>query len=185
MVTIRKYQPKDYEDVKFVTLNSDGPNKDSLISQKFVLKTYCEYYIEQEPENTFVAADENDKAIGYIYCAENYDRYEKVFYEKYLPQIKPMGEERYNDAIDSYASHKRFREEFPAHLHIDVLPEFQRMGLGGKLLNALCEHLREKGIPGVMLTCYNQNEKGMGYYKKYGFEVLEVADGCTAFGIRL
>ena len=76
-MAIRPYEAKDKENVQFICLNSDGPDEFSEIGRHFLLTTYCDYYTEQEPENCFVATDENDNAVGYILCAENFDKFKK------------------------------------------------------------------------------------------------------------
>ena len=74
-MTIRPYKGKDKENVRFVCLNSEGPCKSSKRGINFSLAVYCDYYIENEPFNCFVAVDENDKAIGYVISAENFDKF--------------------------------------------------------------------------------------------------------------
>ena len=67
MVTVKKYEPKYYKDVQQVCLNT-GP--DSALTdpmmRDFILYTFCNYYIEQEPENVFVLVDENDAALSVL-----------------------------------------------------------------------------------------------------------------------
>lgn len=184
MITIRPYQEKDKEDVRFICLNSEGPSQDSARINNFVLKTYCDYFIEQEGRNCFVAVDENDKAIAYVICAENYDNYYKCFLKEYVPRLKYDIILRMR-AIHSSIPQRKFKAEYPAHLHIDVLPEYHRMGIGHKLVDTLCAHLKAKGIKGVMLTTGVDNEKGNGFYKKYGFTQLEVTKGDVAYGLKL
>ena len=75
---IKRYEEKYKDDVRFVCLNSNGPCKLNEKQQHLILTTYCDYFIEQEGNNCFVAVDKNDKAVGYILCAENYDKYKKA-----------------------------------------------------------------------------------------------------------
>ena len=42
--------------------------------------------------------------------------------------------------------HKLFKDDYCAHLHIDILDGYQRSGTGTKLMNELKENLRAKGI---------------------------------------
>ena len=88
MVKIRPYQEKDKQDVRFTCLNSEGPSQDGERIDNFVLNTYCDYYLEKESYNCFVAVDENDKAIGYLICTENYDKYYRTFLKEYVPRFK-------------------------------------------------------------------------------------------------
>ena len=40
-------------------------------------------------------------------------------------------------------------------------------------MDALLAHLKIKGVPGLMLSVASDNDKGIHFYKKYGFKVLE------------
>lgn len=182
---IRPYEEKDKEDVRYICLNSDGPCEDDEKENFFILNTFCDYFIEKESENCFVAVDENDKAIGYVICAENYDRYYKCFTEEYLPRFDKSAVKDIEGALHSADPQGEYKNEYPAHLHIDVLPEYHRMGIGHKMVDALCKHLKSKNIKGVMLTTGADNVKGRGFYKKYGFTELKIYDDAVAYGLKL
>lgn len=184
-MTIRPYKEKDKENVRFVCLNSEGPCKSSKRGINFALAVYCDYYIENEPENCFVAVDEKDKAIGYIISTQDFDKFYPVFLDKYYMRIKKWEFKRRKSALRSVIPHEKYKEEYPAHLHIDVLPEYQRMGLGHKMTDALLSHLKAKGIKGIMLTTWIKNEKGRGFYDKYGFTLLAEMKNCAVYGIKL
>lgn len=180
MLSIRKYEEKDYKDVQYICLNSDG----SVMSDEtcaFILLTYCNYYIDNEPENCFVL-DDDGKAVGYIICASDFDSFKKIFDEKYMPEIIKMGQERVDWAVDSVVLHNKYKNEYPAHLHIDLLPPYHRQGWGGKLLDILCEHLRAKGIKGVMLSAGTENTSAHRFYEKYGFSHIETYHTDVGFG---
>lgn len=184
-MTVRPYEEKDKENVRLVCLNSDGPCKLFKRGKNFILTTYCDYYIEKEGGNCFVAADENDRAIGYIICTENFDEFKKCFTAEYLTRFKKYEYKRRSSALRSIVPHEKYKEEYPAHLHIDVLPEYQRMGLGHKMTAVLIDHLKNKSVKGLMLTTWIKNEKGRGFYDKYGFTLLEETESCAVYGIKL
>ncbi len=182
-MTIRRYEPRDFEDVRYVCLNSEGPNEDPPETRHFILTTYCDYYLEQEPYNCFVLADDRDRAVGYIICAAEYDRFRRVFLEQYLPRI-PESDPRHREyALSSADLQQKYKTEYPAHLHIDILPSFQRQGWGSRLADRLRQHLAETGVPGVMLTVGSSNTVGRSFYEKYGFVFLEENGGDAAYGI--
>lgn len=183
MIGIKRYEKKDYDGVRFVCLNSEGKEITGNLGE-FILHTFCDYYIENEPENCFVL-DDNNKTVGYIICAENYDQYKEIFDREYLPLTKPLGEENYKWACESTVLQNKYKKDYPAHLHIDILPEYQRHGWGGKLLTTLFDHLRVKGIKGAMLTAGTSNVNAGKFYRKYGFEQLEILDTDIAFGMKL
>ncbi len=184
-MNIRPYEEKDKEGVRFVCLNSDGPCKMKKRRQHFILTTYCDYFIEQEGGNCFVATDENDRVVGYVLCAENYDNYKKVFKEEYIPRFKKYEFIFRKTALISTLIQSEYKNEYPAHMHIDILPEYQRMGLGHKLMDALCARLKEKGIKGVCLTMWAGNQKGGNFYKKYGFTLLETRAKTAVYALKI
>lgn len=181
-MNIRPYEAKDKEAVHYVCLNSEGPCKSSSRGIKFSLAVYCDYYLEKEPENCFVATDENDNVIGYILCAEDFDIFKESFESEYCTRIKKWEFRRRKSALRSIIPHEKYKDEYPSHLHIDILPEYQRMGLGHKLADVLLNHLREKGVKGIMLTTWIKNTKGRGFYDKYGFALLAEMKNCAVYG---
>lgn len=182
-MTIRPYESKDKENVRNVCLYCDGYEEFHEDTKLFLLSTYCDYYTEKEPHNCFVAANENDEAVGYILCAEDFDSFFKCFNEEYFSKIDEENKQHRYYASTAYVHHERYKELYPAHLHIDILEEYQRMGLGHQLMNTLLSHLAGKGIKGLMLTVATYNPKGMAFYKKYGFTLLEERPDCLIYGI--
>ncbi len=183
MTEIRKYEEKDFEGVRYACLNSEGEEMGKELCE-FILHIFCDYYIEKEPENCFVLSDDG-KAVGYIICAENFDKFKPIFDSEYAPQVAHMGQNRINWANEAYILHEKFKDDYPAHLHIDILPEYHRSGWGGKLTKTLFEHLKGKGVNGVMLTTGMGNTTANNFYKKYGFEELGIYDTDIAFGMKL
>lgn len=184
-ITIRPYEERDRDGVRFACLNSEGPCDLTEAEQHFILTTYCDYYIEREPENCFVAANERDEAVGYVICTEDYDRFRPVFLADYLPRISESEPSHRRSAALSTVLQEKYKAEYPAHLHIDLLPDYQRRGAGSRLIDALRAHLKRKGVPGVMLTVGSSNLVGQSFYQKYGFTRLEALPGDIAFGLKL
>lgn len=61
---------------------------------------------------------------------------------------------------------------YPSHLHIDLLPHLQGLGLGRTLMNTLLDALRAQGSRGVHLWCAPDNHQASGFYRHLGFRVL-------------
>ncbi len=184
-MNIRKYNPADKKNVQDICLYCDGYEDFKADTINFLLSTYCDYYTEQEPDNCFVAVNEKDEAVGYILCAENFDRFHKIFRNNYLTKIPEKDKTNRFYAEMSTVMHKKYKEDFPAHLHIDIMENYQRMGLGHKLMDALISHLKAKEIKGIMLTVNSLNPKGVAFYKKYGFDIIEENPDDIVFAMRL
>lgn len=177
MCTIRPYKDKDRSAVEAVCAGEAGTFKEPF------LDVFCRYYIEKEPQNCFIAANRKDEAIGYILCAENFETWENLFTEEYLkkthnPITKGMGKGTIHGL-------RKYAKEYPAHLHIDITETYQRRGIGTKLMDALLEHLKEKRVSGVMFSVAPDNEKGVNFYKKYGFVELGRTEQEITMGMKL
>ncbi|KAL5353964.1 hypothetical protein ACLOAV_000049 [Pseudogymnoascus australis] len=84
----------------------------------------------------------------------------------------------HNPASMLHSDFPKLVEEYPAHLHIDILPAFQSKGLGAKMIERLEEELRGKRVRGVHLVMAAGNEGAERFYKRQGFERWgEVMDG--------
>jgi len=178
MMEIQEYEEKYADDVRHVCLAAgSGKFPDSVI-----LDVFCNYYIQYEPENCFIAV-EDGIARGYIICALDYDRFEEVFAKEILkksgnPLTKMMGK-------GSLESLKKYREEYPAHLHIDLDPGIQGQGVGTKLMEALISHLKEKHVKGVMFGVDPKNENAIRFYEKMGFTVISSGRHEMNMGMKL
>jgi len=186
MITIRPYRPEDRENVRRVCAHlkpgdvfEEDPYRTAMRS------TFCDYYIDCEPQNCFVAADGTDGAIGCIWCAEDYRGYRGRFPKDYAEKLKALPFAKRTGCYGSAVMPVFYAKKFPAHLHIDVLEPYQRMGLGHQLVDALAAHLRAKGVPGVMLVVGRHNVKGRNFYEKYGFKRLRGIPFTVVMGLEL
>ncbi len=172
MVTVKKYEPKYRENVQQVCLNT-AP-KTALtdpVMRDFILYTFCNYYIEQEPENVFVLVDENDVAQGYVFGAMNFKTYLKQF-KPYLKVVRGLGMGYYKDAVAEIIAHGVFSLKYPAHLHIDINAPFRGNGNGSKMISTLTEHMKSNGAKSIMLVVGTSNTRGINFYKKNGFKII-------------
>ena len=63
-------------------------------------------------------------------------------------------------------------DEYPAHLHIDLLPELQRQGFGRMLIQTLADALRARGVRGLHLVADPANTSAIAFYSRLGFVAL-------------
>ena len=67
-----------------------------------------------------------------------------------------------------------FVQKYPAHFHIDLLPEWQRVGLGRKLMDTFLAAVEEAGAKGVYCGMVATNVDAGKFYAKLGFEPYEL-----------
>lgn len=186
MVTVKKYEPKYFEDVRQVCINTgpDSAQTDPNM-RDFILFTFCDYYCEQEPENVFVLVDENDRAQGYVFGARDFKTYIKNM-KPYLKKVKKTGKENYRDAIGEILGHAIYSFKYPAHLHIDINEPFRGNGNGSRMITALTEHMKNnKGVKSIMLIVGTGNKRGINFYKKNGFKTVRVLKSGTVMAKEL
>jgi GNAT superfamily N-acetyltransferase len=58
-------------------------------------------------------------------------------------------------------------DEFPAHLHVNLLPRAQGRGVGRRLLETLFDALA--GVAGIHLGVAPENERAAAFYAHLGF----------------
>lgn len=185
MLEIKKFDKKYLEDVRQVCINT-GPEeaKNNSAEKEKLLAVYCDYYCEQEPQNVFILVDENDTAQGYILCAENAKNYCKNF-APYMQKLRKHGIGACVIPLGEQFIYKFFAKKYPAHLHIDINREFTGNGNGTKMMQTLLEHLKNKGVKGVMLIVGAHNTAAVRFYKRNGFKVLCSLGGGTAMAKEL
>lgn len=181
VVSIREYQLKDYEDLREICFRTaTGHYRDN---KELVAALYCEHYLEYEGEHCFVVADHNDRAVGYVICAPNYKKFAREFKANKFAKVRAISrKEIFLKRLEFFAM-KTFLGNYPAHLHINILDGYQRLGLGHKLINRLLLHLDTMGVSKLHLGCSASNDKGVGFYKKFGFHIINKISGTILFGI--
>lgn len=184
-MTIRKYTKEDFEATKYVCIHDmlKEEGLENLID--YVETMFCRYYLEKEPESCFVAVDENDKPIGYVYGAKDYDRYQENFSE-YINHVAEIENRRFLwEALTEMYDHAIYKKDYPAHLHIDILPDYQSKGIGSRLINAFCEFLKEENIRGVMLIVGSDNLGARRFYERNSFTLLQEQPTGAVYGKKL
>ncbi|MFX0091295.1 MAG: GNAT family N-acetyltransferase [Candidatus Hodarchaeota archaeon] len=96
------------------------------------------------------------------------------------PQKDKWQKERFQAIIESFSllassfSEKEINQQYPAHLHINILKEYQGVGLGGQLLRTFENHLRNYDVVGYHLHTTDHNYKAIPFYLRYALKLLAV-----------
>ncbi|HUX39672.1 MAG TPA: GNAT family N-acetyltransferase [Rectinemataceae bacterium] len=78
-----------------------------------------------------------------------------------------------------------YREaDYPACLHMNLLPDCQGQGAGTRLMRALLDELKKRGVPGIHLGTSDLNVKAVPFYKKMGFKLVRETEGEFWSGVR-
>lgn len=175
------YTPEYREEMRRICIDTASPdNKVNPEHHDFTLMMYCDPYLDHE--TAFMLVDDEGNPHGYILCAEDYDTFEKNI-DPYLQKIRKECPNFANRADISL--YKLYRDEYPAHLHIDIEENYTGGGNGTKLMRTLVEHLKEKGVKGLVLGADKSNTRAVSFYKKMGFEAVQEDEGGVALAMKI
>ncbi|MGN8551405.1 UNVERIFIED_CONTAM: GNAT family N-acetyltransferase [Microbacterium sp. SLM126] len=195
---IRPFRPGDEPALAEICLKTadagaDGTgvlDDDDLWAEIFVLP-----YVARHPDLAFVVETEDERVVGYIVGAPDTAAFEEWFRAEWWPRHedrwpRPESEVTRQDGIVLYAyrrgaASESFGDAYPAHLHIDLLPEAQGHGLGRRLIDTLVTELARQGVAGLHLVASSDNAGAIAFYPRVGFEPLPSPDGARAFGMTL
>jgi ribosomal protein S18 acetylase RimI-like enzyme len=140
-----------------------------------------------------VLDDGNGRVVGYCIGAADTttfaQRWRDVFTPVVDPALVPRPKVQSDDPLMEGSDIKHFREAvynahcsmlqpwpetlktYPAHLHIDILPEFQRQGHGMALITAFLEAVKSRGANGVHLDMVRHNTNAWKFYERVGFQL--------------
>ncbi len=184
MITIRPYQKKDFRYVQDICVaTSSFASDDTPVNRALLCAMYCDYYLDNQSSHCFVAVDENDIPVGYILCAVDTDDYQEKMAENYLPLVRKLSSKQYFEYNAQLKIAERYvRSGYTAHLHVDILSDYHRQGIGTQLVNALQDHLKALYVEGLHLVCSSKNEVARAFYEKMGFEDIDYIVGSVVYG---
>ncbi|SFB96659.1 GNAT family N-acetyltransferase [Streptomyces aidingensis] len=185
-VTVRPFRPGDREamaDICIRTGHIGGDARPHYRDPGVLPVLFALPYAEFDPGLVFVA-DNGERAIGYIVGTEDSTVHFRRLRDQWLPLFAgryPQPELPAADPDSHLADLLHHAErmlptelvgDYPAHLHIDLLPEGQGRGLGRKLMETYLDALRARRVPGVHLGMSPENTRARGFYDRLGFREL-------------
>ncbi|MGH6654666.1 MAG: GNAT family N-acetyltransferase [Actinocrinis sp.] len=186
---IRLFRPDDRDamaDICMRTAEVGGDARHLYKDQDLMPDIFALPYAYLEPDLAFVL-DDGGRAVGYVVAASDTPRFVKEFRERWLPLVAerhpaPKGEPATSDEQMAALLHWPERmivpqiADYPAHLHVDLLPDYQGRGYGRRLMFTLFDVLARAGAPRVHLAMVTANTKARAFYDRIGFRVLDVPD---------
>ena len=196
---IRPYRPADRDAVAEVCLRTAAGggdatgvySDDALMPEVFALP-----YVEFAPELAFVvvgpSADSaerggGERVLGYVIGVADTRAFVEWWKREWSPGFRlrhpaPGSPTRQEPGFTEQqllaAGYDPERmliaevDEYPAHLHIDLLPELQGQGFGRRLIDTLRGALAERGVPAVHLGMDAANTGARAFYDRLGFHEL-------------
>jgi ribosomal protein S18 acetylase RimI-like enzyme len=185
-VLIRPYRPADraaVADICVRTADAGGDSRRLYPDVDLMPSIFALPYAHLEPDLAFVL-DDGDRAVGYVLGTADTEAFVENYRENWLPALV----DRYPDQADPRTPTEEMVRlmhhpermvvpelaDYPAHLHIDLLPDHHRQGHGRNLMAAFLRALLEKGVPAVHLGMLTSNTSARLFYDRLGFHVIPV-----------
>ncbi len=189
---IRPYREADLDavyDVCVRTADGGADARGKYRSDDLMPDLFAGPYVFLEPDFAFVL-DDGRRAVGYVIGTPDTAAFVRAYRARWIPRlagrypvppVPPVPPDSPDDEM--IALHYRPERllwpglaEYPAHLHIDLLPPFQGAGYGRALMETFYAAAARAGAAGVHLTVMAANVTAIGFYRRLGFRPLEAAD---------
>jgi ribosomal protein S18 acetylase RimI-like enzyme len=185
---IRDYRPGDEQAAYDVCLKTGNHGDDGtsfyLDDPDALGRIFVGPYLKFEPGLSLLLEDE-EGACGYALGAFD----SRSFYERYEREWRPALCAQFPAPVGDPASWSRVQavhhvyhhpdyfcpepyDQYPSHLHIDLMARKHRQGYGGQMMQELMNRLRAQGSPGVHLGMSAHNDRAYRFYTKLGFAEL-------------
>jgi ribosomal protein S18 acetylase RimI-like enzyme len=155
---------------------------------------YAGPYAVIEPELCYVLTRDG-APCGYVLGTRDSEAFGRRCDEEWFPVLKlryplPPPADTSPGAVMKRAIHQGIHPspevgDYPAHLHIDFLPEAVGKGNGRRMMERFLEKLRELNVPAVHLGVAKKNERAIAYYGHMGFNIIREHDWGFFMGLYL
>lgn len=198
MTQIRPYRDADRDalyEICVRTADAGGDATGIIADDRLWGDVWAAPYAVRHPDLAWVVEAPDGRTIGYLVATDDTDAFERWFHEEWWPSMQDRypvsgaAEPTRQDRIIRYASGRapgveKHVARYPAHLHIDLLPETQGQGLGRRLIETLFAELRRRGVRGVHLGMNPANAGAGAFYERLGMHPLESGPDTTMYGVR-
>ncbi|KAH0845776.1 hypothetical protein AYO21_11089 [Fonsecaea monophora] len=192
MAFIRVYQESDKDAMIHIFRDTAAPDLrdagDPVLHYASFL--WCRPYLMLEPETCFVLDDGNGVAVGYLLGVPDTASFVQKYEETYIPHMQSQGLEKpgpdeptswnenlpnalreimFNPRTMLHEQYPQLMEQWPAHIHIDILTPFQKQGWGRRLIEQFCGAAKERSVKGLHLLMAAANEDAGRFYPRVGF----------------
>lgn len=184
-MTIRRATTKDLEMMRRVCLLTGDSGRDATgrwSDDGLLPDVYLEPYTTY-PDGLAWVVDEGDGPIGYVVGVADTAAFANWWSRTWVAEfVARHGLAAQNDdeawlfaggTQPELMCARADLSTYPAHLHVDLLPEGQGRGLGRLLLRTLGQELVRRRVPGVHLGVGEDNRNAAAFYQRLGFDEPE------------
>jgi ribosomal protein S18 acetylase RimI-like enzyme len=182
---IRPYREADRDalyDICVRTADAGADARGHYSDDQLMGDLFAVSYATLEPGLAFVTDDGSGRAVGYIVGTKDTAAFVRRYAAEWTPAVSgKYGDDERDQHMLQLLHHPEHMlvpdlADYPAHLHMNLLPEFQRRGYGRKLMETFLAAVHEAGAERVWLGMLTANVKARAFYDRLGFRELPVKD---------
>jgi ribosomal protein S18 acetylase RimI-like enzyme len=192
---IRRAAPADIDALFEICLLTADSGKDARAlysDRRLPGYLWAAAYGRLEPDFAFMLSN-GDRALGYTIGTPDTAAFEDRLEREWLPEVRASlsgftprteSDEMALGRINAPERHDPAQLiDYPAHLHINLLPEAQSSGWGRRMMETELDALRQAGVRGVQLGLSPANTRAKGFYEHLGFTDIS-RPGHVTFGMK-
>jgi len=190
---IRPASPADAESIARICLltGADGGDATGLFADDTALADVFAVPYLYGPACIALAWEVDGEVRGYVLGASDTAEFQQWFSDTWWPSRPHRVERTAGDewlllsAADPQRTLSSHLGDYPAHLHIDLLPDQQGRGAGRQLIEAFCAAAADAGAAGVHLVASSANLGAAAFYPRVGFSAIDTTATTTTYARRL
>jgi ribosomal protein S18 acetylase RimI-like enzyme len=181
--SLRPYRPADLDAIYDICVRTGDGGSDArgkYLDDRLVGDVFAAPYVTLEPQHAHVLDDGSGTPVGYILGTADTAAFARRYRAEWIPAIAGRYPEPADPPVtpsDSMIQLHLHPErmvlpalaDHPAHLHIDLLPDWQGKGWGRGLMDAFLAGVRAAGAPRVHLGVARTNTGAQAFYHRLGF----------------
>jgi ribosomal protein S18 acetylase RimI-like enzyme len=195
---IRPYHPSDLPQLYRICLKTAHYGRDGshlFVDLDLMGHFFIGPYAALEPDLCFVLL-ERGRPMGYICATRDVPHFRDACERLWFPPLRQQysleppialsaDEQELYRIIHAGIDLNDDVKDYPARLHIALLPEVQRRGGGRQLMKTLSTQLQTLGVTALHLEVSSQNEGAIAFYEAVGFHRVVEYPGALMFGQHL
>jgi ribosomal protein S18 acetylase RimI-like enzyme len=194
---LRSFRPADETALLTICLQTGDAGKDAsktFRSPTLLGEYFATPYAAYDPTLCLMLTDESGPC-GYVLGAVDTAAFVQWFNTEWLPRLQAQhaGAILRMDTPDTWlyelikrpAKVPACAADYPAHLHIDLLPRAQGRGWGRRMIEAWLGMAGQRGARGFHLGVSPANAGALAFYHRLGLQPLDAQPGVVFLGGRL
>ncbi|MCA2212274.1 GNAT family N-acetyltransferase [Jidongwangia harbinensis] len=188
--SIRPYRPADLDaiyDICARTADSGSDARGKYLDDRLPGDVFAAPYVTLEPQHAHLLDDGTGTPVGYILGTADTAGFTRRYRAEWIPAIAgrypepadpPVTADDVMLGLHLYPERMLVPElaDYPAHLHIDLLPDWQGKGWGRGLMDAFLAGVRKAGAARVHLGMAPSNTGALAFYRRLGFTEIPMSN---------